>query len=277
MTDQPTPPPAAGAALAPPAAAVATRAPGGPSLGSILTIAGAVLLIAALFLPWWSANVNSGRRSVEELDDLEDAFEDSPKIIIELADATVYNLDWYVYHLTPQMIAESLYENFREPLIEMIEYKKARRSGGRWDEPRSRMDRPDRAERPKPPRLDATVRLAGWRTATGAGALVVSLLALSLLVVAALAPVLKPWLWIGQMVLACVVVLLLLFAILFAITCPGADVEMGRVLEFSQGVSYGLFVELAGLALLLVGLGAAFLHGAQRIQQLLGASKTPEA
>lgn len=236
---------------------------GGP--WTVLTIVAAALLLAAMFLPWWSIRLDSGGRDLTEIEDSLDELEDSPEATLQVADALVPHLDWYAYRLTPQLIAEPIYDNFREYLQDLGEYREERQEAYRRHDWRTTTRPAFQSRRPEPPDLDIRAALPGWRTGTGMGGLMIALLALGLLVFGALAPPVRRWLWIGQAVLAAAALIACAMGTVFIATCPGEDVDIGEALELSQGLNYGFIFAAAGLALLLVGLGGAAVAGARRL------------
>jgi hypothetical protein len=213
-------------------------------------------------------------KNINRIDrELTDAIEEDPHLVLEAADAIIGNIDWYLQNLTLQTVAESVYDRYRDDLEEMIDYQAARheiyendRDSDDYEATRKKIDALDK---PDDLELDVTVSLKGYNTSAGLAGVYVSILAALLLFIPTVAGVLKPWIWIGETLLFCGVVLLLLCTAMFMATSPGENLDVEKVLSFSQGIGFGSIVAVLGSLALLAGLAANATAGLKRLQRML--------
>ncbi len=258
MTDITTTP--AGPSVAPRTLPVARPvAPRFGVLGAVLTVAGAALLLAAFFLPWWSATVNvelDGADPFRALGTAREGLQEDPDVILDFADAAVYSIDWYAEDLTPQAIIEPLYGAIRPFLLKVARHEVSR----------------GRRRRPRLYGLDLTIRRFGWKTGAGTLAMVLAVVTLLARLLPIVARTLKRWAWIVEAPLFCAAAALVVCILAFLIAAPGRDPELRGFVAISQGVSCGVFIALGGAACLVAGLAPGGLAGAKRVHRLLAAA-----
>ncbi len=266
-------------------------------VAGLLASIGAGLLVVAFFLPWWSADAEFEGKPEKALKVAGNALEDNPELALDIADAVVGNIDWYLENLTVQMIVEPAYDEMREYLQAGLAYKKRRNkvwrrvqelereldegSGGRidWEERYKREtelrgkveEELGTLEEPELRELNFAVRLFGWKTGVGTAALALAVVTLLIVLSARHFKVLQRQRWIADLLLLCAAVILAIYIAVFFIATPGENVEIPNAIEFSQGVSVGVFVAIVGVGWLIAGLARSGLAGVRRLQEALEA------
>jgi len=213
-----------------------SKFPVSESMGRMLAGIGALFLIVAFFLPWWSMDLSV------DIQRAEDAMS-SPKRMAEMGDAIISNIDWYMENLTLQMLLEPIYEDvIRGALID---------GGG------------------EPRHGDVSFGLGGGKTTVGWLGLLLGIMALMPCVVSKLVPGQDGWVKVAEACLGFLVVPFLVALGIFVITTPGENLDFGAV-ELSQGISVGPFIALAGALCMLVAFACSIISGARGVESHMG-------
>ena len=205
-------------------------------------LGGALLLLVAFFLPWWSVEVRTMRMA--EWDDGEQ---------MKLAEIALDNADWYIDHLYTRAVIKRVVAELEPFLRDGIKYEQKLEEYYRSDDDDSKVPfggGRKRTRRPQSPTPPTRLSLSVFASDTSLGSFV---LATALVVVAVAAawwylPGAASYVWLGDLAAVVMAAIVVICAALWCILCPGEDIGRG----FSQGLGVGPLLALAGSLCVLV-------------------------